>query len=58
MSQDIICRPISLRDIAIPRFLLWRRFKKKKYSMDFHGRVTKLLKIYSVIDATVGNIKK
>ena len=26
--------------------------------MDFHGRVTKLLEIYSVMDARVGNIKK
>ena len=31
---------------------------KKTYSMDFHGRVTKLLEIYSVMDARVGNIKK
>ena len=57
MAQDIICRPILLRDIAIPRFLLWRIFKKN-YSMDFHGRVTKLLEIYSVMNARVENIKK
>ena len=57
MAQDIICRPILLRDFAIPRFLLWRSFKKN-YFMDFHGRVTNLLEIYSVMDARVGNIKK
>ena len=57
MAQDIICRSILLRDIAIPRFLFWRSLKKK-YPMDFHERVTKLLEIYSVTDATVGNIKK
>ena len=57
MVQDIICRPIVLRDIAIPRFLLWRSLKKN-YSMDFHRRVIKLLEIYSVMDARVGNIEK
>ena len=57
MVQEIICRPILLRDIAIPRFLLWRRFKNN-YSMDFHGRVTKFLEMYSVTDARVGNIKR
>ena len=57
MAEDIICRPILLRDIAIPRFLFWRSFKKN-YSMDFHARVTKLLEIYSVMGACVGNIKK
>ena len=57
MAQDIICRPILLRDIAKPRFLLWRCFKKK-YLIHFHERVTKLLEIYSVMDARVGNIEK
>ena len=58
MAQDIICRTILLRDMAIPRFLLWRSFKKK-YSMDFHERVTKLLEIVnSAKDARVGYIKK
>ena len=35
------------------QFLLWRSLKKK-YPMDFHERVTKLLEIYSVMDARIG----
>ena len=58
MARDIICRPILLRDIALPRFLLlfgtafW-----KKYSVDFHGTGLKILEIHAVMDLRVGDIR-
>ena len=57
MAQDLICRPILCRDIAFSIFFN-RRYFKKNYSMNFNGRRTKLLKMYSSMAGRVGNIKK
>ena len=48
MARDIICRPILLRDIALPRFLLWYSFLKKVFNrfavMDLRVRNTRFSK--------------
>ena len=44
MAQDLICRPILLRDIAFSIFFNWRNFKKKTIPLIFMGEELNYLK--------------
>ena len=57
MAQDLICRPILCRYSIFNFFFNWR-YLKKNYLMNFNGRRTKLLKMYSSMAGRVENIKK
>ena len=45
MAQDLVCRPIILRDIAFS-IVLFGVTLKKNYSMNFYGGGPELLVIY------------
>ena len=50
-----LCRLISQKCHFLKFVVTWR---KKNYAMNFNGRGTKLLQIYSSMVGRVGNIKK
>ena len=48
MAQELICRPILLRDIGFSIFINWRKLKKKTIPLIFMGEGLNYLKFIQI----------